>query len=135
MKKSVSRGRNEMLFTLLWGLLSGAAVIAVGIFACAFVLTKQDLPESAAVSMGTACIAIGAAIAGFVAARIRGSQGMVVGAMTGGAMFLIMVVVSVLVSGTQFTVVTFVRLMLCISLSALGGIVGVNLAAKRKMIK
>ena len=135
MKRSVSRGRNEMLFELLWGLLSGAAAIAVGILACAFVLTKLDLPESAAVSMGTACIAIGAAVAGFVTARIRGSQGMVAGAMTGGVMFLIMVIVSVLVSGTQFTVVTFVRLMLCISLSALGGIVGVNLAAKRKMIK
>lgn len=135
MKRSVSQGRNEMLFTLLWGLLSGVATVAVGIFMCAFVLTKQDLPESAAVPMGTACIALGAAIAGFVAARIRRSQGMIVGAMTGGAMFLLMLLVSIFVSGTQFTVVTPVRLMLCISLSALGGILGVNLAAKRKMIK
>ncbi len=132
MKRTTSR--NELLFTLLWGLLSGLAAVAVCLLVCAFVLTKQDLPESAAVPMGTACISVGAAVAGFVAARIKRSQGMVVGAMMGGVMFLLMLIVSVFVSGTQFTVVTPVRLMLCIALAALGGILGVNLAAKRKIM-
>lgn len=134
MKRSASSGKNEILFHLLWGLLAGLATVAVGMLICAFVLTRRDFPESAAVPMGTACIALGAGVAGFVTARIRRSQGMIVGAMTGAAMFLLLLIVSIFVSGTQFTVATPVRLMLCVALSALGGILGVNLAAKRKMI-
>lgn len=133
MKRKPVSGANETWLCLLWGLIAGLATVAVGIAVCAWILTVRDCSESAAVPMGTVCIALGAGVSGYVAARRKREQGMVAGGLTGLALFLLMLIVSVFVSGTRFTIATPVRLLLCVSLSALGGILGVNLSAKRRI--
>lgn len=133
MKRKPVSEANEIWFCLLWGLVAGLVTVAVGVAVCAWILTLRDWSEDAAVPMATVCLSLGAAVAGYVAARKKRSQGMMAGGLTGLALFLLMVVVSVFVSGTRFTVVTPVRLLLCLCLSALGGILGVNGASRRRI--
>ena len=131
-----SRSRREHLelpFALLWGLGIGAAVTAAAVLLAAFLLTKTDLPPSAAPTVGTACLCPGAAAAGFVAARRRGSQGLLAGGLAGIALWAITVIIALFVGGFGFTPLTPLRLALALSLGALSGVLAVNLAARRKL--
>lgn len=134
MKKKVSAAPAAAWVDLVWGLVAGLAVTFAAMLACAFVLTKKDMPEQVAVPLGTACIAVGAAAAGFVTAVRRRSHGMAVGAIAGLCLFVIVLVASVIAGGFNLTSVTPIRLLLSVALSAVTGVAGVNIAAKRKMI-
>ena len=127
------REHSELPFALLWGLGIGAAVMAAAVLLAAFLLTKADLPPSAAPTVGTACLCPGAAAAGFVAARRRGSQGLVAGGLAGTALWAVTVIVALFVSGADFTLVTPLRLAIALSLGGLSGVLAVNLAARRKL--
>ena len=134
MKRAKGLRSNDIVYSLIWGVVSGFVAAFIAMLVCAFILTRIDMPEQAAVTMGTVCIALGAAVAGFVGAAIHRSQGMVVGAISGLAMFLPILLISIFVSGTQFTSATPIRLILSIALAAVFGIVAVNLFSKRRMI-
>ena len=134
MKKPIKTDSNTIVRNLIWGLIAGAAAAFAVMLICALIMTARDLPESAAVHMGTLCIAVGAAIAGFVAALRHKSHGMAVGALTGFALFLLILIASVFASGTSFTIATPIRLLLSVALSSIGGVIGVNFSARRNMI-
>ena len=133
MKRRSFGEQNEILACLLWGLGSGLAATAAGVILAAFVMTQQDVPATAAVPIGTACLALGAAVAGFVAARRKRSQGLLTGGLVGVALWTLVTFVSMFVGGLAFTIATPVRLALSVTLGALAGVLGVNLAAKRKL--
>ena len=77
---------------------------------------------------------IGAFVGGLFAALLHKSKGMIIGICVGFIMFLIITVVSLIVSGGGITLNTPLRLVIMSILGAVGGIVGVNRSAKRKMI-
>lgn len=134
MKRAKGLRSNDIVYSLVWAMASGLAAAMLAMFVCAFILTKLDMPEQTAVTMGTVCIALAAAVAGFVGAAIHKSQGMVIGALSGLAVYLPLLLISIFVSGTQFTSATPIRLLLSVALAAVAGIVAVNVFSKRKMI-
>ena len=118
---------------LAWGMGGGLLTTLAGVVIAALVLTKRDVPASAAAPIATGCLSLGAAVAGFVAARLRGAQGLVAGALTGGALWLVTALVALFVSGPAFTLATPVRLALSVTLGGVAGVLGVNLAARRRL--
>ena len=114
------------------GLISGAAVCFLLLFLMAAVMMTRDLPQNVIHPMVTVAGGIGAFVAGWVAARKQGKQGMAIGAGCGGLMFLILLVAG-LSAGGGVSSLTAVKLAVLVMLAALGGVVGVNRGKKRKM--
>lgn len=135
MKRQPLREKDTMPMALLWGLVSGLAALLAGVTLCALLLTQKDMPPAAAVPIGTACLSAGAAVSGFVAARRRREQGLIVGGSAGLALWALNTLISLFVSGVEFTPVTPIRLALCLTIAALSGVLSVNLAARRRMPK
>lgn len=116
------------------GIAIGSAAVIVSMLICAFILTLSDFNETVAEPMSNICLCIGAFIGGLFAALLHKSKGMIIGICVGFIMFLIITVVSLIVSGGGITLNTPLRLVIMSILGAVGGIVGVNRSAKRKMI-
>lgn len=125
---------NLMTMPVLKGTVIGLIVTFIIIFICAFIFTLRDISESAATPMSGCAVGIGALIGGFVASKSHKKQGLMIGAATGVALFLIMLLVSLFVSKGGFTVATPIRLLISVTAAAIGGILGVNMGKKRKMI-
>ncbi len=140
MKESFSRGavghvtRRLPAWTpaVLTGMIAGAAVCFLFLFLMAAIMTSRDLPQGVLHPMVTVAGGAGAFVAGWVAARKQGKQGMAVGAACGGLMFLILLIAG-LSAGGGLSSLTAVKLAVFVMLAALGGVVGVNRGKKRKM--
>ena len=140
MKENFSHGalRNTARRLPAWtpavvaGLIAGAAACFLLLFLMAAVMTVRDIPQDALHPMVTVAGGFGAFVAGWVAAKKQGKQGMVIGAACGGVMFLILFIAG-LSAGGGLSSLTAVKLAVFIVVAALGGVVGVNHGKKRKM--
>lgn len=117
---------------VLVGLIAGAAVCFLLLLLMAAVMMSRDLSQSVIHPMVTVAGGVGAFVAGWVAAKKQGKQGMVIGAGCGGLMFLILLIAG-LSTGGGLSSLTAVKLAVLVMLAALGGVVGVNRGKKRKM--
>lgn len=134
MKRNQMTVGNPSVIHILVGFGVGLMVAFVMMLLCSFALTMHDFDSAVAVPMSNVCLAVGAAVGGLVCALIHKSKGLIIGAITGFAMFAVITVIAVIVSGGEMSINTPVRLIAMTFLSAIGGVVGVNMSAKRKMI-
>lgn len=123
-----------MLIHILIGIIVGSGVSLIFMLICAFILTASDFDASVATPMSNICLALGAAVGGFVSAIAHRSRGLVVGAAVGFTMFILVTIVSLIVSGSEMSINTPLRLVIMTLIAAVGGIIGVNRTAKRKLI-
>ncbi len=133
-KRKKSEQGNRYLRPLIVGVIVGAVVSAAIIMLCAFFFVIRDMPKSAAMPIALVAAGIGAFLGGVAAARSMKEQGMIIGGLCGLSLFALTFIVSLFVSGGSFTVFTPMRLIIMTLAGALGGVLGVNSSAKRKMI-
>lgn len=113
---------------------AGALVTAVLLLLFALLMTAVDMPSAASVALSTVAAALGALVSGFTAAKLKGCKGLVNGLIAGGILFAVILVISMCVSTAQFTMLTPARLIVCLLMAGIGGVMGVNMGRKRKMI-
>lgn len=133
----MEKTRNKEGFAFLpviKGTVLGIVVTLVAALLFSLVLLVKDFPSS--VSMILALVALGAGvyIAGYTAAKLNGEKGILYGLSSGLLQFLLFVLLSVCLNCDNFGMLFFIKLGLVLVLSALGGIIGVNSAAKRKIV-
>lgn len=108
---------------LLCGLLAGIAIL--GIFAA--VTLKTGLLPSAVINYITAAIlGFGALAGGFVAAKLNGGAGLVVGAITGAALIVVLLLTSAIRGSADFSPMLFIKPAIALFGGALGGALGVR---------
>ncbi len=133
-KRKRNEPQNKYLRPLLVGLAVGAAVTTAIICICAMFFVIRDMPQSAAMPIALVSSGLGAFIGGVAAARAMKEQGMIIGGLCGFALFSVTFIVSLFVGNGSFTVFTLLKFIIMTLAGALGGILGVNSSAKRKMI-
>ncbi|MBQ1284390.1 MAG: TIGR04086 family membrane protein [Clostridia bacterium] len=133
-KRKKNEQSNRYLRPMLVGTAVGAGVTAAIIMLCALFFVIRDMPTSAAMPIALVAAGIGSFLGGVAAAKTMKEQGIIIGALCGVALFSVTFIISLFVSGGTFTIFTPMRFVIMTLSSALGGILGVNSSAKRKMI-
>lgn len=99
----------------------------------AVILTKSDFGEPTVTALSFAAQTLGAIFGGFAAAKINKKNGLIIGAANGAIMFAPLTVLSLILGGS-LSVLTVIRLILLVLGSSLGGIMGVNIRKKQKLL-
>ena len=116
------------------GLILGAVVTFLMLMLLAVLLTVKDFPASAAVAFSSIAAGIGAFFSGFLAARIVGRKGLMIGGLTGILLYLIVTLISLAVSAADFTLLSLVKLAIILLAAVIGGVCGVNTRKRRKIV-
>lgn len=120
--------------TIVLGLIVGTAIISLLLILCALLMSLGVLPIGAANICSTLSISIGAFISGFFTAKKLKKKGLITGLIIGGILFLIFTCISLIACLSAPTLLTLLKGVITVISAALGGILGVNSAAKRKII-
>ena len=107
-------------------------VVAMFVFEAALYFLEsgyQFSPLFATISLGIGCF-----LASLYAAGKVGQKGLLIGAIIGGATFIIVTLVGLMGSKEIFTLNTLFRLIILMLLSFIGGVIGVNKGQNQKYI-
>ena len=119
---------------LLTGLIVSVLSTMSALLIFSALLTFRDIPPVILPVLSGVAIALGGFLGGLFAARKAGKNGLFFGIITGAALFLILLIASLLISTGGLTVMTLIKLAISVLSSAIGGIIGVNLKNRRKII-
>lgn len=125
---------NTLIKYLTAGLAVSAAVCMIFIMLAALVLCMIDASDSIMLIVSLLAVCSGAFTGGFFTSKLRGEKGLISGALCGFMFFIILMVVSMLVNGNSVSVLTLIKLALCLLCSGTGGVVGVNFKRRKKLI-
>lgn len=123
-----------ILRPLLFGCILGLIISFVILVLLAVLLSVQDIPASAAPPLATTAAGVGAFFAGFTAAKLYHKQGMMIGGLTGFVLFILLFITSLVVASGSLTFLSFIKLLLMLLASAIGGVLALNVGGKRKII-
>jgi putative membrane protein (TIGR04086 family) len=133
MRDNRDSGAKTLIKPAVWGIALGMVVTFLFLLLLAFFLTLHDFPASAAVPLVSIAAGVGALVGGFVAAKIHGSNGAFLGAVTGLALFVIVLIASMFSGSGGFTVFTLLKLIIMLLSASIGGIFAMNVGQKRKL--
>lgn len=119
---------------ILSGLIVGLIVIALLFVLFAFGMSFFILPTSSATITASLSVAIGTFFGGFTAAKRLAKKGIIIGALCGVAMFLIFTVIGMAAFKSAPSTGTLIKLLIFVTSGAIGGIIGVGNADKRKIL-
>ena len=111
----------------------GIATTVVLMLAFAAVLASVDVPSGAPSIISSICLGLGALLGGFIAAKRNGRNGMIVGFLTGVAVFFVFAIIALML-GSALGIPFLIRLLVAASFAAVGGILGINLRRHRRYI-
>ncbi|MER2080424.1 MAG: TIGR04086 family membrane protein [Ruminococcus sp.] len=119
--------KKKLIKSVLIGSLCGmlACVILMCVMA-AVMLTAGLLPAGITDYAMAAIASAGALTGGFVATKLNKGAGLIVGALTGAAMFLLITLAALLKSSAPVTVLTAIRAAGMLAGGAIGGILGLR---------
>ena len=121
----------SMLINTAFSSLIGFIVIFIIVLFFAFIITKIDVTDKIVSLMSGAALCIGAYAGGYISAKKRRKNGLLMGVLCGVFMFLVILIIGSVfiraVSGTSPNV----KLILTLICAGTGGIVGVNSKSRR----
>ena len=133
MRDNHDGGAKVLIKPVVWGIAIGTVVTFLFLLLLAFFLTLQDFPASAAVPLVSVAAGVGSLIGGFVAAKIHGKSGAFLGAVTGLALFIIVLLASMFSGSGGFTAFTLLKFVIMLLSACIGGIFAMNVGQKRKL--
>ena len=128
-RQQTARGTGEtdtMVKTLLWGTGGGALLMLILLCICAAVMTVQDFNVTVLRIIALATLGLGGFGSGFLAAKLRRKNGMLMGALSGAALMVILVLLSLIFFGFHFGGQLITKVAIGVLTGALGGVLGVN---------
>ncbi len=111
---------------------TAAAIILMAAFAMAVVFFQID--RSYAAPLATVSVAAGCFVSSFTGGKKIGKKGYLFGLLNGGAVFIIITLIALIVSGWSFSLNTVFHLVILVMASVAGGILGVNKIRNKKYI-
>lgn len=113
-------------FCLLFSVAIGFLSIMGCLFLFSIVVSKVDVPDTALAVLSTISLCVGAYFGGLSCGKKQRKNGLLMGVLTGGVMFVIIFFLSLLFAKTAMSLSGLSKLFWAIFFSAVGGIVGVN---------
>lgn len=119
---------------LVSGLIIGLIITSLLFVLFALAMSFFILPTNSANIVASISIAVGTFLGGYFAAKKLAKNGLIIGALCGFAMFLLFTIIGIAAFGTAPSASTLIRLLIFVTSGAIGGILGVGNADKRKII-
>ena len=114
------------LSSYLIGVLFGIIAMLAAYILFAVAATAVDLPKTVLSGMAIAGLAIAGFVAGYFAAHMLGSRGLLSGLAAGAILAALFLLFSLVVFRGGFTILLLIKLIVLLLLAAVGGIFGVN---------
>lgn len=119
---------------ILMGSVLGLAIILFMFIALSLLLSFGLIPLSSAPTVASLSISVGAFFGGRSSAKKLGQNGLIVGALSSFALFLVFTLIGMAAFTSAPGINTLVRMIIFLVAGAIGGIVGVGNANKRKIV-
>lgn len=111
---------------ILWGVCGSAVSCFVLLMIFSVILSASSLPISAARSIAMVALFISSLVGGFIASRILRERGLIIGALSGVAYFLLYMLIGIIFGSAGVQMSIILKLIIATTASAVGGIIGVN---------
>lgn len=121
----------RVVLPLLFGIVAGFVVSILLLGLLSMALAFKDLPHASVVPLSFIAYGGGALTAGFVAARLFKSKGMVLGALSGLLFFLALYITGATMHELGVGTLALIKLVVSILFGCIGGICAVNIRQKR----
>ena len=113
--------------------LVGMLISFLSLLLAAGLMLASDLPQETASVISAICLGIGSVFSGFISAKKIKSGGIVNGLICGGAIYIIVLFISLFLSDNGFSLITVFHLVITLLMAAIGGVFGVSAASKRRL--
>lgn len=134
MNKEIKYNYGEKAVIYIISAVVGIIFTALTMLIAAGITLAADMPESYSSPISGICAGVGALAAGFLASKKIRSGGVINGLICGGILYLLILFFSLFISENGFSFVTLYHSLITVLSAAIGGILGVNAAGKRKII-
>ncbi len=111
---------------ILWGICGSAVSCFILLMIFSVVLSASSLPVSAARPIAMVALFISSLVGGFIASRILRERGLVIGALSGIAYFLLYMLIGLIFGSAGIEASVILKFVIATVASAIGGIIGVN---------
>ena len=130
-KEDSSAMVKRFLRPVIIGAVVGALCCTLLLAVMAAIVASQDIPKAAITPMAIVAAAAGAFFGGFAAARIAKEKGLLIGGACGLLLFILAALAGFAFLKEIRGAYILVKLAVMLVLSALGGVIGVNLRKRR----
>ena len=130
-KEDSSAMVKRFLRPVIIGAVVGALCCTLLLAVMAAIVASQDIPKAAITPMAIVAAAAGAFFGGFAAARIAKGKGLLIGGTCGLLLFILVALAGFAFLKEIRGAYILVKLAVMLVLSALGGVIGVNLRKRR----
>ena len=130
-KEDSSAMVKRFLRPVIIGAVVGALCCTLLLAVMAAIVASQDIPKAAITPMAIVAAAAGAVFGGFAAARIAKEKGLLIGGACGLLLFILVALAGFAFLKEIRGAYILVKLAVMLVLSALGGVIGVNLRKRR----
>lgn len=111
--------------------LVGIIIILVCLLIFSLFMTKFDAPEPLVSVMSSLSLCIGAYVGGYIAAKRRRQNGMIIGILTGIFIYCVIFFAGVIFAKNSISFSFLTKLIMTLICAAVGGVAGVNSKGKR----
>lgn len=115
-----------MIKPLVWGVVSCSISISLLFIITGLVISNFNVPVPSISTIILVCAGISAFIGGFIAAKIRRRQGLIVGLISGLIFVAVIIMCALLGTGSLFSVDSLIKYVVIITAAMIGGSFGVN---------
>ena len=130
-KEDSSAMVKRFLRPVIIGAVVGALCCTLLLAVMAAIVASQDIPKAAITPMAIVAAAAGAFFGGFAAARIAKEKGLLIGGACGLLLFILVALAGFAFLKEIRGAYILIKLAVMLVLSALGGVIGVNLRKRR----
>lgn len=123
--------KSSRLFCTLSSSFIGMIIVIVFLLVFSFFMTKFDAPAVVISVMSSLALCIGAYTGGYIAARRRKQNGLIMGILAGISVYCIIFLLGLILAKTSMSMGFFSKLIMTLICGAIGGIIGVNSKRKR----
>lgn len=116
---------------VMFGVLGAFIISMILLLIFSFIMTVRDLPQAAIAPVACVSIGFGAFFGGFITARMKGSKGLLLGAISGFAFFVILWLIGLIMGESAVGVLMIIKILISLGVGSIGGIAGVNFRRRK----
>ncbi len=130
-RSTINSFKSSRLYCTASSSFVGIVVILICLFIFSLFMTKFDAPEPMVSVMSSLALCVGAYVGGYIAAKRKRQNGMIIGILTGIFIYCIIFFAGVIFAKNSISFSFLTKLIMTLICAAIGGVFGVNSKGKR----
>ncbi len=130
-RSTINSFKSSRLYCTASSSFVGIVVILICLLIFSLFMTKFDAPEPMVSVMSSLALCVGAYVGGYIAAKRRRQNGMIIGILTGIFIYCVIFFAGVIFAKNSITFSFLTKLIMTLICAAIGGVFGVNSKGKR----